>query len=103
MRIIAKKTLANYWSKEPIAKNALEEWYKTVEKADWTNHNDLKEQFGNASIIDNTRVVFNIHGNKYRLITDVAYPHHAVFITWVGTHKEYDKINVRNVQYNPDN
>lgn len=101
MRIIAKKTLVKYWEREPISKIALENWFKKVEKAEWHNHNDLKEQFGNASIIDTTRVVFNIHGNSFRLIVDIEYRYHAVFIVWVGTHSEYDKINVKNVQYNP--
>ncbi len=101
MRIIAKKTLVKYGLLESLAKNALDSWYKKVEKADWQNHNDLKEQFGNASIIDTTRVVFNIHGNSFRLVVDIDYRYHAVFITWVGSHSEYDKINVKNVQYNP--
>ena len=101
MRIIAKKTLAKYWEKEPLAKSSLEQWYKSVEKAQWSNPNDLKAQFGNASIIDNTRVIFNIHGNKYRLIVDIEYRYYAVFIAWIGTHSEYNKIDAHNVQYNP--
>ena len=99
MRIIAKKTLAKFWENESMAYEPLQKWYKTVTKAAWTNHNELKAQFGNASIINNKRVVFNIHGNKYRLIIDVEYEPQYIFIVWVGTHSDYDKINVENVSY----
>ena len=99
MRIIAEKTLKTYWEKEPLAQPSLVAWLKNLKEASFQNHHQLKEQFRNASIIDDQRVVFNIHGNTYRLIVDIDYTFHLVFIIWVGTHKEYDKINVRTIDY----
>ena len=67
--------------------------------AQWNSPNDLKVQFGNASILTNKRVVFNIHGNTYRLIVDIEYRLKIVFIVWLGTHKEYDKFNAKEISY----
>ncbi len=97
MRIFSKRTLREYWEKEPLAETALRGWYGVVEDANWANHNELKAQYKNASIIDDSRVVFNIHGNKFRLIVDIDYGTRRVFIAWIGTHKEYDKINVKTI------
>ena len=97
MRIFSKRTLREYWDKEPIAKTSLLGWFEVVEEAEWSNHNGLKAQFKNASIIDEKRVVFNIHGNKFRLIVDIEYQRKWVFIAWLGTHSEYDKINVKTI------
>ena len=99
MRIIAEKTLKTYWENEPLAQQQLVAWLKNLKEATFQNHNELKEQFRNASIIDDQRVVFNIHGNKYRLIVDFDYEFQLIFITWFGTHKEYDRINVRTIDY----
>jgi mRNA interferase HigB len=99
MRIIALRALKTYWAKEPIAEQSLKSWNAAVEKAEWNNHNDLKQQFGKASIINNKRVVFDIHGNKYRLIVDIEYLIKQIYIVWVGTHAEYDKIKVEDVKY----
>jgi mRNA interferase HigB len=99
MRVIALKTLRIYWSKEPNSEQALKSWFAVVKKAQWGSHNDLKEQLGKASIINSKRVVFNIHGNKYRLIVDIEYKVQQIFIVWIGTHAEYDKINVEDVDF----
>jgi mRNA interferase HigB len=99
MRIIALKTLKSYWAKVPNAEQPLKSWYAATEKAQWKSHNELKEQFGKASIINKKRVVFDIHGNKYRLIVDIEYLIKQIYIVWVGTHAEYDKINVEDVKY----
>jgi mRNA interferase HigB len=99
MRIIALRTLKIYWIEEPNSEQALKGWFAVVKKAQWNNHNDLKEQLGKASIINSKRVVFNIHGNKYRLIADIEYKIQQIFIVWIGTHAEYDKINVEDVEY----
>lgn len=99
MRIIAVKTLKTYWEKYPKAEQALFEWYKEVEYANWETPNDLKEQYRNASIINNKRVVFNISGNNYRLLVDIEYKLKIVFIVWFGPHKEYDKIDVKTIGY----
>jgi mRNA interferase HigB len=103
MRIIAKKTLKQYCENEPIAEQSLKSWFNVVEKAQWANHNELKKQFGKASIINDKRVVFDIHGNKYRLIVDIEYQIKMIFIVWIGTHAEYDKIKVENVIYEKPN
>ncbi len=99
MRIIAVKTLRLYATKKTEAEQSLFSWYHEAEKANWKNHNDLKQQFANASVINNKRVVFNIHGNKYRLVVDVEYYLQIIFIIWIGTHKEYDNIDVKKVSY----
>ena len=99
MRIISRNTLIKYWEKYPETEQALKSWYDEILQAVWTSPNLLKKQFRNASIISNKRVVFNIKGNKYRLIADIEYRIGIVFIVWLGNHKEYDKINVKEVRY----
>ncbi len=93
MRIIAKRTLKEFWERYPDAKSPLEAWYAEGKNADWKNSADIKKQYGTASILKNSRVVFNIHGNKYRLIVRVDYTYSIVFIRFIGTHKEYDQID----------
>jgi len=99
MRIIAVKTLKVYWEKYLQAEQALLSWYEEVEAAEWNNPNELKRQYRNASVLTDKRVVFNIHGNTYRLIVDIEYRLKIVFIVWFGTYKEYDKIDVKKVSY----
>lgn len=100
MRIIAKRTLVEYWEKNPNnidAKGQLEAWYKEVKLAIWHTPSDVKEKYRNASIIKKNRVVFNICGNKYRLVVKINYAAQIVFIRFIGTHKEYDIINVEEI------
>lgn len=99
MRIIARNTLINYWRNYPEVEQPLKSWYDEVLNAKWKSPNELKKQFRNASVITNKRVVFNIKGNSYRLIADIDYRIGIVFIVWLGTHKKYDKINVREIKY----
>lgn len=99
MRIIAIKTLKEGWITFPIAKQSLLSWYEEVEKADWDNPNELKQQYQNASVITAKRIVFNIHGNSYRLVVDIEYRLKIVFIVWFGTHKQYDLIDVKKISY----
>jgi len=99
MRVIAVKTLRLYAKKKIEAEQSLLSWYQEAEKANWKSHNELKQQFANASVINNKRVVFNIHGNKYRLIVDIEYHLQVIFIVWIGTHKEYDNIDAKKVSY----
>lgn len=99
MRIIAVKTLKSYWDEFPKAKQALLSWYEEVEVAGWNSPNDLKGQYRNASVLTDKRVVFNIHGNTYRLIVDIEYRLKIVFVVWFGTHKQYDKIDAKKVSY----
>lgn len=99
MRVIAAKTLKAYAKKNKEAEQPLLVWYQEADKASWKNHNELKQQFGNASVITHKRVVFNIHGNKHRLIVDIEYYLQIIFIVWIGTHKEYDKIDAKKITY----
>jgi mRNA interferase HigB len=99
MRIIAVKTLKQYARKRREAGQSLLAWYGEVCKANWKNHNHLKEQIRNASVISDKRVVFNIHGNKHRLIVDIEYRLRIIFIVWIGNHSEYDKIDVKKIGY----
>lgn len=99
MRIIAVKTLKEYCESFPMAEQSLLSWYEEVNNAEWKTPNDLKAQYRNASILTDKRVVFNIHGNSYRLIVDIEYRLQLVFIFWFGTHKEYDKIESKEISY----
>lgn len=94
VRIISRKILRNFWESHPDSEQSLKAWYHETKEETWNNPNQLKEKFHNASIIDNKRVVFNIVGNKYRLITDIEYKLKLVFIVWIGTHKDYDRIEI---------
>ena len=99
MRIIAIRTIKNGYKKFPEAKQSLLAWNEELELAKWRNPNELKQQHFSASIINSKRVVFNIHGNKFRLIVDIEYRLGIVFVVWFGTHKEYDKIDVKTIKY----
>jgi mRNA interferase HigB len=99
MRIISRKTLVNYWNKYPEVEQPLKAWYDEIFHASWSSPNELKSQYKNASVLTNKRVVFNIKGNSYRLIVDVEYRIGIVFIIWIGTHKEYDRINAKEIRY----
>lgn len=100
MRIIAKRTLREFWESNPEyedSRGQLEAWHAEVEKADWGTPQDVKEQFRSASILKDSRVVFNIKGNDYRLLVKINYPYRIVYVRFVGTHKQYDKIDVEKV------
>lgn len=99
MIIISKSTIREYWLTNPKAEHSLLDWYEVVKKADWISPNDVKATFGNASIVANNRVVFNIKGNDFRLVTEINYRFKIVFIIWIGTHKEYDNIDVTKISY----
>jgi len=92
-RIIAKKTLREFWGKHSDCEQYLKTWYETAKFSNWENPNDVKKIFANASILPDNRVVFNIKGNSYRLIVTFNYERQWAFIRFVGTHAEYDKIN----------
>lgn len=93
MRVIAIKRLREYWQKEQEAEQALRAWYAEAEDADWKTPAEIKQKYGNASVLKNGRVVFNICGNKYRLIVRIRFDHATVYIRFIGTHEEYDKID----------
>jgi len=97
--IIARKTLLEYCKKHPAAATALQEWYHELVRCDFKNFNDLKKMYGNASLVADDRVVFNIMGNKYRLVVRIVFEFKAIQIKWFGTHAEYDKIDVTIIKY----
>lgn len=97
MQIIAKGTLRDFWGLFPDAEESLLAWYREVEKEDWDTPAKVKAKYGNASIVGDNRVVFNIKGNDYRLVVKINYEYRVVYVQFVGTHAKYDKINVEEV------
>lgn len=99
MRIIAKSTLRKFWEQSGYgdAQGPLESWYGEALKAAWESPQDLKKHYRNASICGNNRVVFNIGGNKYRLVVEIGYRTGIVWVKFIGTHEQYDKIDVETV------
>jgi mRNA interferase HigB len=96
MRVIALSTLKAFLGKNPAYQDAKEPilaWYRYALKADWASPKDVKKDFGNASILRDGRVVFNIAGNKYRLVVWINYPYRVVYVRFMGTHAQYDKID----------
>lgn len=98
MRVISVATLIQYWQKYPDAEQPLKAWLAEARKADWKTIHDIKSQYKNASILKNRRVVFNIKGNSHRLIVAITFQLGAVYIKFIGTHGEYDKINADDVE-----
>lgn len=99
MRILSKRTLVQFWTKHANAKTPLEFWFEAACTAQWERPQDIKEQFGKTvDIVGDKRVVWDIGGNKYRLVGRVVYgPYYRVMIKFVGTHAEYDKIDVETI------
>ena len=97
MRVIAKRTLRDFYQQAQFrdAKGPLEAWHTEALKAVWLTPHDIKAQICNASIVTDSLVVFNIAGNKYRLVVDVDYTRQAMFVKFVGTHAEYDKLTLK--------
>lgn len=90
MRIIAKRTLREFWIQHPKAKGSLEAWHQEVARTDWATPSAVKMHFRSASILPDNRVVFNIAGNQYRLVVKINYPYRVVYIRFIGTHTAYD-------------
>jgi mRNA interferase HigB len=97
MRIISRRILREFWVKHPDSAVPLQIWFHDVERATWNSPADIKSVYKNASIVANNRVVFNIKGNHYRLVVVVIYQHGVVYIRFVGTHEEYDRIDVTTI------
>ena len=97
MRIISKRKLREFWGRHADAKEPLLAWFREVEKENWDTPAKVKERYPNASILDGNRVVFNIKGNAYRLVVETNYPGQIMYVRFVGTHAEYDRVNVREV------
>ena len=97
MTLIALSTLKAFWARHPDAKQPLLAWYGEVKHTDWQSPTDLKAEFGSASILQDGRVVFNIAGNKYRLVAWINYPYRVVYIRFIGSHRQYDQIDAQNI------
>ena len=99
MRIIAFRTIREFFEKPEYSDSevSLRAWYHDAKTAEWNNSNELKRQYKNASIVGDGRVVFNIKGNDYRLVVAIDYEFQAIFIRFIGTHKQYDKIDAKTI------
>lgn len=100
MRVIALSTLKSFWENNPGCQDAREPclaWYRQVLAADWAAPAGVKTDFGNASILKDGRAVFNIAGNKYRLVVWINYAYRVVYIRFIGTHKQYDAIDAQTI------
>ena len=97
MRVIAKRTLRSFWNKHKDCEQQLKSWYKEAEDAHWRVSGDIKIDYPSASFLKDNRVVFNIKGNKYRLIVKINYSYKIVWIRFIGTHAQYDKIDANNI------
>jgi mRNA interferase HigB len=105
VRIIARSTLTRFIEKlnghkdQQAVKSAIDSWFQEVRKVAWKKSSEVKASYAHASIVASDRVVFNLKGNSYRMVVAIDYRRGIVFIKWLGTHREYDAINVRTVQY----
>lgn len=98
MQVIARRTLRAFWEREPRAEAPLRTWYAIASRSNWRGPADIKDQFGGTiDFVGDNRVVFDIGGNKYRLIVHFAYAYRRALIKFVGTHKEYDQIDAETV------
>lgn len=97
MRVIAKKILRDFWAKYPDCEQQLKSWYNEAQDAVWKSPNEIKKEYPSASILENNRVVFNIKGNKYRLIIKINFMYKIIWIRFIGTHQQYDKIDATNI------
>jgi len=99
VRVIALRTLREFWQQpgRADAEQPLRTWFREVERADWRTPADIRARYSSASFLNDNRVCFDIGGNKYRLIIRVLYRHHAVYVRFIGTHAEYDRIDANTV------
>ncbi|MCX2739497.1 type II toxin-antitoxin system HigB family toxin [Pontibacter anaerobius] len=97
MHVISQKTIKEYYEKHAAAKPYLTAWYKTVKKAQWGSVNDIRQDFPSAEMVVDGKVVFNIKANDFRLVALVGFRGKKVFVLWIGTHAEYDKIKIKDL------
>lgn len=96
-RIFAKGALRDFWENRPDAEQYLKTWYDTAINADWKSPSDIKKSYANASVLKSGRIVLNIRGNNYRLVTKINFEKQWIFIRFIGTHEEYDKIDANTI------
>lgn len=97
MRIISKKTLREFWEKHKDSEQKLKSWFQETNSVEWKNPKQIKKEYPSASFLADNRIVFNIKGNKYRLIVKINYDHNILWVRFIGTHAEYDKINATKI------
>ena len=97
MRVIAKSTQRKFWQRHPDAEQPLLAWFREVRRADWDMPAKVNARYPSASIVADNRVVFNIKGNDYRLVVKINYGYRTVYVRFVGTHAEYDRVNAEEV------
>ena len=97
MRVIAKKILRDFRSKHPDCEQQLKSWYREAEDAAWKSQNEIKTKYPSASILEDNRVVFNVKGNSYRLIVRINYHYQMLWIRFIGTHAQYDRIDATKI------
>lgn len=97
MRVIAKKVLRDFWLSHPDSEQRLKSWYREAELSAWQGPQDIKREYPSASILNNNRIVFNIRGNKYRLIVRINYAYGILWIRFIGTHAQYDRVNAETI------
>ena len=97
MRVISRTALRNFWQKHPDAEQPRRTWYADVKHSTWKKPSDIKLRYRSASFLQNNRVIFNIKGNNYRIVVVVQYKHGVVYIRFVGTHAEYDRIDASTI------
>ena len=97
MRIIAKKILREFWQKHPDCEQQLKAWFQEISKSKWKNPNEIKGEYPGASVLPDNRIVFNIKGNSYRLIVRINYDYQMIWIRFIGTHAEYDKVDATKI------
>ena len=97
LRVIAKKIVREFWEKHSDCEQQLKAWYQEAGKGTWKNMNELKSEYSSLSVLEDNRVCFNIKGNKYRLITKINFPYQMMWIRFIGTHAEYDKIDANKI------
>lgn len=98
MRVIALKTIREFYAQHPAAAPGLKAWAQEAQNACWKSPQDIKNRYNNASFLKGNRVVFNIKGNEYRLVVAVAYRFEAVYIKFIGTHTQYDAIDAQTIE-----
>ncbi|MBS1545270.1 MAG: type II toxin-antitoxin system HigB family toxin [Bacteroidetes bacterium] len=97
MRVIAMKILRDFWTRHSDCEQQLKSWYREAERSEWRNSNEIKKEYPSASILGGNRVVFNIKGNRYRLIVKNNFHYQMVWIRFIGTHSEYDRIDATKI------
>jgi mRNA interferase HigB len=97
LRVIAKKVLREFWEIHPDCQQQLKAWFQETSNSEWKHPNDIKKEYPSASVIQDNRIVFNIKGNNYRLIVKINYSYQMVWVRFIGTHAEYDKIDAAKI------